>query len=90
MNLCSLVVHTQPQALEQVRAGLEALPGVEVHGGSDAGKLIVTLEADDEAFTNTLMQINQLEGVLNAVMAYHYDGDDESMDEEVIRETDEA
>lgn len=87
-NICSLVVHTRPENLAAVRTDLGTLPGVEVHGGSEEGKLIVTVEDTGENMAaDTMAKINYVDGVINAVLIYHYGGD-ENLDEEVISETD--
>jgi nitrate reductase NapD len=87
MNICSLVVHARPERLGGVQASLEKIPGVEVHGRSDDGKLVVTVEdAGEHLAAETTMAINNLDGVVNAVLIYHYGGN-EPLDEEVIRES---
>jgi nitrate reductase NapD len=91
MNICSMVVHARPEHVTHVGRQLEELAGVEVHAGTDEGKLIVTVEqADDAQLKNTLVAINQLSGVLSAVMVYHHEEAEESMDEEIFSETDKA
>lgn len=51
MNICSAIVHARPDVAGSVQASLERFPGVEIHGGVDQGKLIVTLEgAGDDAW----------------------------------------
>ena len=86
MNLCSVVVHARPEKLAQVETSLTALPGVEVHGGAeDEGKLIVTVEDAEEATAaDTMMSFNHIDGVISAILIYHYGGDD--LNEEVIHE----
>jgi nitrate reductase NapD len=87
MNICSLVVHARPEHLGGVQARLQAIPGVEIHGRSDDGKLVVTVEdAGEYLAAETTMAINNLDGVINAVLIYHYGGD-EPLEEEVIRES---
>ena len=87
MNICSVVVHARPENMAVVQANLEGLPGVEVHGGSQEGKLIVTVEdTGNSSMSETVSRFNDVDGVINAVMIYHYGGD-EDMDEEVISET---
>lgn len=86
MNLCSVVVHAKPEKTEFVQARLQEFPGVEVHGGDEAGKLIVTVEdAGENTAADTMMAFNSVEGVINAILVYHYGGDD--LDEEITRET---
>ena len=87
MNVCSLVVHARPERLDGVQTELEKMPGVEVHGRSDDGKLVVTAEDTGEARANDAMTaIQELDGVVNAVLIYHYGGD-EPLEEELIRES---
>ncbi len=88
MNICSVVVHTRPEQLDAVQDRLKEMPGVEIHGGSEEGKLIVTVEDTDTSMAaDTMMAFNDVNGVLNTILVYHYGGD-ESMEEEVISETD--
>ncbi len=85
MNLCSLIVHTRPEKGPQVEERLNQIPGVEVHGGVEEGKLIVTVEdTEDAPASDTMMSFNDIEGVISATLIYHYGGDD--LNEEVIRE----
>ncbi len=86
MNLCSVVVHARPEKINQVETSLNDLPGVEVHGGSkDEGKLIVTVEdGEDVTAADTMMTFNDIDGVINAILIYHYGGDD--LNEEIIHE----
>ena len=83
MNICSLVVHTKPEMGELVSNRLEAFEGVEVHGGQDVGKLIVTVEDEGQALSpvaDTMNALREVEGVVNTVLIYHYGGE-ESMEE---------
>ena len=83
MNICSLVVHTKPDMTAGVEAQLTALPGVEIHA-SESGKLIVTVEDTEQASAaDTMMSFDNVKGVINSVLVYHYGGD-EPMGEEVI------
>jgi nitrate reductase NapD len=87
MNICSLVVHARPERLAGVETDLTGMAGVEIHGCSRDGKLVVTVEdTPDRQAADTLMSIQQVDGVLNAVLIYHYGGD-EPPPEEVIRES---
>ncbi|WP_260291535.1 chaperone NapD [Sedimenticola hydrogenitrophicus] len=85
MNICSAIVHARPEVASVVQARLEAFEGVEVHGGADAGKLIVTLEGQgDDALADTMAKFNEVTGVINTVMIYHYCGE-EPADKEVMK-----
>jgi nitrate reductase NapD len=72
MNISSAIIHARPGELAVVQAGLAALDGVEVHAVSDEGKLIVTIETDDDGSNvATYERIGQLDGVMSAAMVYH-------------------
>lgn len=72
IQIASLIVHTRPELLEAVKANLLRLPDLEVHQQSPQGKLVVVLEAAHEAsILDNLNAIQNLPGVLNAVLIYH-------------------
>jgi periplasmic nitrate reductase NapD len=72
MNISSAIVHARPGHLANVQSGLATLAGVEVHGISPEGKLIVTIETeDDSSNVATYERIGQLDGVMSAAMVYH-------------------
>lgn len=77
MNVCSVVVYTKPESSGVVTTKLEEFSGVEVHGGQDEGKLVVTVEGgDDDKLADTMTAFHDVAGVINTVMIYHYCGDD--------------
>lgn len=83
MNICSLIVHTNPQMGSVVSQRLETFKGVEVHGGQATGKLIVTVEDEGEAISpvsDTMNALRDVPGVVNTILIYHYGGE-ESMEE---------
>lgn len=72
MNISSAIIHARPGDVAIVQAGLATLDGVEVHAVSPEGKLIVTIETeDDSSNVATYERIGQLDGVLSAAMVYH-------------------
>ncbi|MCU7795958.1 MAG: chaperone NapD [Candidatus Thiodiazotropha sp. (ex Semelilucina semeliformis)] len=83
MNICSLIVHTKPAAGTLVSKRLQEFHGVEVHGGSEEDKLIVSVEDEGESMSpvsDTMNALRDVEGVVNTVLIYHYGGE-ESMEE---------
>lgn len=85
MNICSAIVHTRPDTAGQVRTSLEGFSGVEVHGGVEEGKLVVTLESEgDDGLADTMHRFNEISGVINTVMIYHHSGI-ETLDQEVVK-----
>lgn len=72
MNISSVLVHAHPENLAVVTTRLTELEGVEVHGASPEGKLVVTIEsADDDSTLSIYTRIGQLEGVLALAMIYN-------------------
>jgi nitrate reductase NapD len=66
------LVHARPDALERVRATIDALVGVDVHAASREGKIVVTLECASEAgIVERLAAIREVPGVLSAVLVFH-------------------
>jgi periplasmic nitrate reductase NapD len=89
MNISSVIVIPHPDRIEGVRALLGDVEGVELHAVSPEGKMIVTIEADDDrTTTGTYEYISQLDGVLSASMVYHQNESDP--DKEICNETDAA
>ena len=71
-HIASLIVHTLPENLASVRTVVSGMAGVEAHDESEDGKLIVTVEADNEKeVLGTIEKIQKTDGTLSAVMVYH-------------------
>ncbi len=72
MNISSAIIHARPGQVAVGEAGLATLAGVEVHGISPEGKMIVTIETEDDGSNAATYQlIGQLDGVMSAAMVYH-------------------
>jgi periplasmic nitrate reductase NapD len=83
MNICSLIVHTNPHMGAVVSQRLESFKGVEVHGGQETGKLVVTVEDEGETISpvcDTMNALRDVPGVVSTILIYHYGGE-ESMEE---------
>jgi periplasmic nitrate reductase NapD len=73
MNICGVLVHAVPTDVIAVAAALAQLPGVELHGEADAGRLIVTVEdSADAPASDSLARIHALPGVVSAALVYHH------------------
>ncbi len=78
MNICGVLVHAVPDRLAEVSAALARVPGAEVHGEADNGRLIVTVEdTPNGAAVDGLSAIHRLPGVVAAALVYHYCEDEE-------------
>ena len=72
LHISSLLVHARPASLPAVRAAVAALDGVEVHGASPQGKIVVTLEtASEGGIVERLAAIREVAGVLSAALVFH-------------------
>ena len=73
IHIAGVVVHTRPESLERVRAGLAKLSGAEIHAADPKGKLVVTLEAaSDGIIADLLNTIPEIHGVIACTLAHHH------------------
>ena len=73
MNIASLVLRIFPDQRELAETALTALPGVECHGMSEDGKLVVTVEeAGEVSVSDTLIAIHSIPCVLAVTLAYEH------------------
>ena len=73
MNISSIVIHTHPQDSSALQGKLTDLPGVDVHAAMDDGRIIITIEDTPENVpSETLMNVQNMQGVLSAAMVYNY------------------
>ncbi|MDW6005364.1 chaperone NapD [Vibrio mangrovi] len=72
VHISSLVVHAVPDALPTIKPQITVLPGAEIYGESEEGKLVVVLESTHQGFiTDTIDVIHQMHGVLGVALVYH-------------------
>ncbi|MDM8558508.1 chaperone NapD [Candidatus Parabeggiatoa sp. HSG14] len=84
MNISGVLVHADSKKIDQVKNRLIEMPGVEVHAVTENGRLVVTVEEDDEKMmADTVLNLHHCEGVLSAVMVYQYGNDNEDFEEEI-------
>jgi nitrate reductase NapD len=71
MSIASLVLRIRPETRAGAEAALLAFPGVECHGMSDDGKLVVTVEdVEGSAMSDTLIAIHRVPQILATTLAY--------------------
>ncbi len=72
MNISGVLVKAYPEKIVTIEKILASMNGVEVHGNNDDGRIVITVE-DKSAnnITDTLVQIQDVPGVLSAAMIYH-------------------
>ncbi len=72
VHISSMVVHARPEHLQTVKKDIEQLPGTEIHGEADSGKLVVVLETQNQGYiTDIIEKINNFEYVLGTALVYH-------------------
>lgn len=83
-HIAGVVVHANPARLDEIRAAIDLMAGAEIHAASDAGKLVVTLEAPtSRAIAAHLEYLHRLEGVFSAALVYQHNEDAAAMTEEM-------
>lgn len=71
-HIASLLVQAWPDGLDETERALNAIPGVETHGRAGPGKLIVTVDVDDDAgLVDAVARIEAAKGVIVASLVYH-------------------
>ncbi len=72
-HIASVLVQAWPDRLADVEDRLAHLDGVESHGRTGAGKLIVTVETETDAgLVNAMNRIQTADGVITASLVYHH------------------
>jgi nitrate reductase NapD len=67
------VVHARPECVAELEHALAAFAGVEVAAADRSGKLVITIEADDErSIARQLDAIGVLPGVLSTTIVAHH------------------
>ena len=73
MYIAGVVVRTRPTSIEAVQQRIAMLAGIEVHAASPDGRLVVTVEGSERGkVADMIYQLDRLEGVLSASMAYEH------------------
>lgn len=73
MSIASLVLRIHPETRPDAEAALLGFPGVECHGMSEDGRLVVTVEdTPRSAMSDTLIAIHRVPQVLAATLAYEH------------------
>lgn len=84
LHIASMVVHAAPRRLADVRGAILAIGGAEIHGASDTGKLVVTLEAPStEDMLARIAEIQRMDGVLASALVYQHSDTLAAMNEEI-------
>ena len=82
MNISGVLVHAAPAKFEQVRKQLLALPDIEIPLDNPDGRIVVIIdEKSDVPSGESLMKIQDIDGVLSASLVYqHIEEEEEDTD----------
>ena len=73
MSVCGVMVQVIPEKMPEIEPRLLEIPGLEIHGMSDAGKVVVTVESDNYKETGErISDLQNVKGVLSAAMIYQH------------------
>ena len=87
ISICGVMVFILPEKREEVEARMLEISGLEIHGASDEGKLVVTIETPSYKETgDAVTRLQKLEGILSIAMIYQHA--EALEDEEVLADTD--
>lgn len=72
LHISSLAIQARPDQLGTICAAIPHLEGAEVHLTSPGGKVVVTLETENERqVMDRIEAIRALPGVLNVALVFH-------------------
>ena len=71
MNIAGVVIHARPEKLAGVETQLTELPGVEIHATTEDGRMVVTVEDEAPRLADTVMGLQDVDGVVSASLVYH-------------------
>jgi len=72
MNISGVLVKAYPENISTIEKVISQMDGVEVHGNNEDGRIVITVEQDSaNNISDTLVEIQDVPGVLSAAMIYH-------------------
>lgn len=72
INLVSMVMMTRPERLTGFKEKIASVDGAEIHVASAEGKLVVTVEADDQrSLLQRIETLQNLDGLVSSNLVYH-------------------
>jgi len=71
-QIASLMVQARPNHIPELTLELNALSGIEVHASSENGRVVVTVEAeDDQHLLDLISAIEAKDHVITASLVFH-------------------
>ncbi len=73
INVCGVLIYAHPKHIESVQQKLEEEDGVEIHAVTESGRLVVTVEKENQQQTGEVLnRFQTLDHVISASMVYQY------------------
>ena len=72
LHISSLLLRADPKTLPHIKEAIEAREGADVVVADESGKIIVTLESENESeIVECLNDFSLLDGVVSSALVYH-------------------
>lgn len=72
-NLCGVLLHARPDAIETVRTTLSTTAGVEIHHTEPDGRMVLTVEDAAGRWAGQIItSLYDIPGVASASLVYHH------------------
>lgn len=72
INLVSMVMMVRPERLAGFKQQIASVEGAEIHVASAEGKLVVTVEAEDQrSLLQRIETLQNLDGLVSSNLVYH-------------------
>lgn len=73
MEISSMILRSKPERLAHVRDQLLGIPGVEIHGDTGDGRIVVTVEdGDGYKVGDSITRLHEVDGVMAISLVYEY------------------
>jgi nitrate reductase NapD len=84
IHVSGVLVHANPECLENVRVQLESAPGVEIQTVTPEGRLVTVIERPtDNELADVFTAMQNTAGVLSASLVYHYSDNEDAAEQEI-------
>ncbi len=73
ISVCGVLVLVHPDKREATEARMLEIPGLEIHGASEEGKLVITVQTDSYRETgDAITRLQNVKGILSISMIYQH------------------
>ena len=73
ISICGVMAQVLPEKVDEVKARMLQIAGLEIHGIGDDGKMVITVESNNYKDTGErISALQKLKGVISASMIYQH------------------